>query len=420
MADLPWHGDACSLVEAFRAGTHSPVDELEATLAAIEARATSTPSPTSMPTGPGRPRPRPTSPCPSVGCRRPSRSSSRWPAGPGPRGRSCSRTASPPGPPTTSSRLFEQGGVVPVGKTTASEFGGLNVSVTKINGVTHNPWRHGRTVGGSSSGSAAAVSGGLVSLATGGDGGGSIRIPAGYTGLLGMKGTFGRITRGPARVHAPEHRRAGHPGPVRARRRPPLRRRRRAWTRTTAPPCPRRAAGRPASAATTCGAARWRSCPALGGVTLEPGVEARLREDAAALIAETGMVQVDLAVNPPNLAAQWMMGNLATLLADLGDKLAQVRRRPHRRGGHGPAHGRVALQPPHRGGGRGDAHRGQRGDGPRPSSRSTSSSPPPTPAPPSRPRPPRAAATRASSTGPCQNSHRQGRLPGPARRACGW
>ena len=86
---------------------------------------------------------------------------------------------------------------MPVGATTASEFGGLNVSVTKIHGVTHNPWRFGRTVGGSSAGSAAAVSGGLVSLATGGDGGGSIRIPAGYTGLLGMKGTFGRIPRSP-------------------------------------------------------------------------------------------------------------------------------------------------------------------------------------------------------------------------------
>ena len=68
-------------------------------------------------------------------------------------------------------RLFEQGGVVPVGQTTASEFGGLNVSVTKMNGVTHNPWQHGRTVGGSSSGSSAAVAGGLVTLATGGDGG---------------------------------------------------------------------------------------------------------------------------------------------------------------------------------------------------------------------------------------------------------
>ena len=94
-------------------------------------------------------------------------------------------------------RLLGAGGAVPVGLTTASEFGGLNVSVTKLNGVTHNPWRHGRTVGGSSAGSAAAVAGGLVPLATGGDGGGSIRIPAGYTGLLGMKGTYGRIPRGP-------------------------------------------------------------------------------------------------------------------------------------------------------------------------------------------------------------------------------
>src|SRR3546814_17887842 len=43
-------------------------------------------------------------------------------------------------------RLFERGGGVPVGKTTASEFGGLNVSDTKIKGVTHNQWQHGRTV----------------------------------------------------------------------------------------------------------------------------------------------------------------------------------------------------------------------------------------------------------------------------------
>src|SRR5206468_8468502 len=89
----------------------------------------------------------------------------------------------------------------PVGLTTASEFGFLNIGTTKLHGVTHNPWRHGRTPGGSSAGSAAAVAGGLVSLATGGDGGGSIRIPAGYTGLLGMKGTYGRVPCGPhARV----------------------------------------------------------------------------------------------------------------------------------------------------------------------------------------------------------------------------
>ena len=50
-------------------------------------------------------------------------------------------------------RALEAAGVVPVGQTTASEFGGLNVSVTKLHGVTHNPWQHGRTAGGSSGGS---------------------------------------------------------------------------------------------------------------------------------------------------------------------------------------------------------------------------------------------------------------------------
>ena len=77
------------------------------------------------------------------------------------------------------------------------------MSVTKLNGVTHNPWQHGRSTGGSSAGSSAAVAGGLVTLATGGDGGGSIRIPAGYTGLLGMKGTFGRIPRSPQAFSRP-------------------------------------------------------------------------------------------------------------------------------------------------------------------------------------------------------------------------
>jgi aspartyl-tRNA(Asn)/glutamyl-tRNA(Gln) amidotransferase subunit A len=60
--------------------------------------------------------------------------------------------------------------------------------------------------------------------------------------------------------------------------------------------------------------------PGLGGITLEPGVEDRIRAEAAALIAEHRMVQVDLRIDPPNLAAQWMMGNLSTLMADLGDK----------------------------------------------------------------------------------------------------
>ena len=104
---------------------------------------------------------------------------------------------------STMVRRLEAAGVVKVGQTTASEFGGLNVSVTRLHGVTHNPWQHGRTAGGSSGGSAAAVAGGLLPIATGGDGGGSIRIPAGFCGLVGMKGTAGRIPRGPRTEIAP-------------------------------------------------------------------------------------------------------------------------------------------------------------------------------------------------------------------------
>ncbi|HJR26095.1 MAG TPA: amidase [Acidimicrobiales bacterium] len=318
MADLPWQGDACSLVEAFRRGDHAPVEELEATLAAIEvsdlncfshldvegARAAAATADVSQPFG-GVP----------AGIKELDPVEG-WPHTEGSlvfKDRIGTHTSH------VIQRLFDRGGVVPVGKTTASEFGGLNVSITKINGVTHNPWRHGRTVGGSSGGSAAAVAGGLVSLATGGDGGGSIRIPAGYTGLLGMKGTFGRITRGPHAFMRPNTvvlgnlarsvRDAARYYDVCAGQDP--------YDPSSLPS----AGGWEAGLGTTeLRGARVAVVPALGGVTLEPGVEARTREAAAALIADAGMVQVDLDVRPPNLAAQWMMGNLATLLADLGDR----------------------------------------------------------------------------------------------------
>ena len=92
-------------------------------------------------------------------------------------------------------------GAVFLGKAATSEFGLVAYTSTKLHGTTRNPWKHDRTPGGSSGGSAAAVSGGLVPLATAGDGGGSIRIPASYCGLVGMKGTYGRIPRGPRLPH---------------------------------------------------------------------------------------------------------------------------------------------------------------------------------------------------------------------------
>jgi Asp-tRNA(Asn)/Glu-tRNA(Gln) amidotransferase A subunit family amidase len=88
-------------------------------------------------------------------------------------------------------------GAIPLGKTSMPEFGATAYTKNLLHGVTRNPWNTTRTPGGSSGGSSAAVAAGLVPFATGGDGGGSIRIPASYTGLFGLKPTFGRISRAP-------------------------------------------------------------------------------------------------------------------------------------------------------------------------------------------------------------------------------
>jgi aspartyl-tRNA(Asn)/glutamyl-tRNA(Gln) amidotransferase subunit A len=84
-------------------------------------------------------------------------------------------------------------GAVIVGKTTTSEYGWKGESGNRVNGPAHNPWRHGLTAGGSSGGSAAAVAAGVVRMAQGGDGAGSIRIPASFCGVFGLKPTVGLV-----------------------------------------------------------------------------------------------------------------------------------------------------------------------------------------------------------------------------------
>jgi aspartyl-tRNA(Asn)/glutamyl-tRNA(Gln) amidotransferase subunit A len=91
-------------------------------------------------------------------------------------------------------RLRRAGAIV-VGKLAMSEFGLDGVTYTLAHGVTRNPWDLTRTPSGSSGGSSAAVAAGLVPLATGSDGLGSIRCPAGFTGLVGLKPSLGRIPR---------------------------------------------------------------------------------------------------------------------------------------------------------------------------------------------------------------------------------
>ena len=94
-------------------------------------------------------------------------------------------------------RLKSAGAIV-VGKTNVPEFGFTGFTKNRLHGVTGNPYNTERTPGGSSGGAAAAISGGLVPLATGSDAGGSIRIPASYSGCFGLKPSFGRIPIGPA------------------------------------------------------------------------------------------------------------------------------------------------------------------------------------------------------------------------------
>jgi aspartyl-tRNA(Asn)/glutamyl-tRNA(Gln) amidotransferase subunit A len=89
-------------------------------------------------------------------------------------------------------------GCVVVGKTTTPEFGFQGDTASKAFGVTRNPWGTARSPGGSSGGSAAAIAAGMVPLATGSDGGGSIRIPSSLCGLSGMKTSQGRVPNGGA------------------------------------------------------------------------------------------------------------------------------------------------------------------------------------------------------------------------------
>src|SRR6195256_4002687 len=94
-------------------------------------------------------------------------------------------------------RRLKDAGFIVVGSTTLPEYGILPTSEARLFGPTRNPWDLDRTPGGSSGGSAAAVASGMVPVAHGNDGGGSIRIPAACCGLVGLKPQRGRISAAP-------------------------------------------------------------------------------------------------------------------------------------------------------------------------------------------------------------------------------
>jgi aspartyl-tRNA(Asn)/glutamyl-tRNA(Gln) amidotransferase subunit A len=319
MADTPWLGDSCSLVDAFRSGERSPREELEATLAAIEGSDLNAFSFLD----------------PEPALERAATADVDLPFGGVPlaikeldqvegwpdteaslvfRDRTAGWTG------TMIRRVTGAGGANAFGMTTASEFGGLNVSITKLNGVTGNGWDRTRTAGGSSGGSAAAVAGGLVTIATGGDGGGSIRIPAGFNGLVGMKGTVGRIPRGPRMMAGPMTVVLG----CLARSVRDVAR----WYDVCTGSDPRDPYSLPRIEGWEAGldshdlrGLRVAIVPDLGSAVVAPAVAELVAEAGEALARDAGLRVVgDVDVRVPELGFEWAMTNLSTLLADLGDR----------------------------------------------------------------------------------------------------
>lgn len=112
-------------------------------------------------------------------------------------------------PPSTFDTIqverLKRAGAIVIGKTNTPEAGYTAFTSNRVFGTTRNPWNLERTPGGSSGGSSCAVAAGLVALSTASDGGGSVRIPASYTGLFGLKPSQGRIPWGPEEMLRPSY-----------------------------------------------------------------------------------------------------------------------------------------------------------------------------------------------------------------------
>jgi aspartyl-tRNA(Asn)/glutamyl-tRNA(Gln) amidotransferase subunit A len=209
-------------------------------------------------------------------------------------------------------------GAVLAGATTASEYGGINLTSTKLHGATRNPWDLGSTPGGSSGGAAAAVAGGECTIATGGDGGGSIRIPAGFTGLVGLKNTYGRIPKGPRMV---------------------------VGSLTAVSGCLARSVRDVARYLDVCNGfdprdpyslprvVGWERdlgthdlrgkrvviAPTLGSAVVHPELIAAVVGNGEALARDAGLVVVDVPVELPELSYEWALSGLAEIVMELGD-----------------------------------------------------------------------------------------------------
>ncbi|MSQ60946.1 MAG: amidase [Betaproteobacteria bacterium] len=101
-------------------------------------------------------------------------------------------------------------GAISIGKTAVSEFGWSGVSRSPVTGITHNPWKHGMNAGASSAGAGVCAAAGIGPIHQGSDGAGSVRMPAAFCGVFGMKPSFGRIPYHPM----PNNGLISHVGPI--------------------------------------------------------------------------------------------------------------------------------------------------------------------------------------------------------------
>jgi aspartyl-tRNA(Asn)/glutamyl-tRNA(Gln) amidotransferase subunit A len=319
----PWLGDACSLVEAFRAGELTPAEAVDAVIEAAEsdpynaichidadgAREAAQTADVSKPFG-GVPF-----------AVKELEMVKDWPYAYGTKlleGMTGSYTM------VHVERIRDIGGAIPVVQTTSSEMGLVGYTSTIVHGTTTNPWDTTRTPGGSSGGTAAAVSGGLVPIGTGTDGGGSIRGPAGYTGLVGFKTSYRRIPFAPMAQMEPLTSTVGCLSrSVRDTAR---------WLDVANGAHPRDPFSLPREEGFEAGIGtydlagmRVAVLPDFGGAVVHPDVVAVIEEAAAELIDAAGLKRVDVEFALPDLGPAWIAPALPIMWAGAGAVWPDVR-----------------------------------------------------------------------------------------------
>ena len=319
----PWLGDACALVDAFRAGELTPAEAVEAVIESAEsdpynavchidadgAREAAASADVSKPFG-GVPF-----------AVKELEMVEGWPYAYGTKlleGTIGSYTM------VHVERIRDIGGAIPVVQTTSSELGLVGYTSTLVHGTTTNPWDATRTPGGSSGGTAAAVSGGLVPIGTGTDGGGSIRIPAGYTGLVGFKTSYRRIPFAPMAQMEPLTSTVGCLSrSVRDTAR---------WLDVANGAHPRDPFSLPRVEGFEAGLGSYELAGLrvavltdFGGAVVDPDIATVVEDAAAHLIDEAGLKRVDVDFELPDMGAAWVAPALPIMWAGVGAVWPDVR-----------------------------------------------------------------------------------------------